>query len=325
MYQVPLGGQTFNASLGNVSITNATIGNLTTTILAQNTMNVSILNASELNLPENYIIPRLNVSELTSAKENFTNMSATNISATNITATNACAPNLQGVLTEGANIVIDENNTISAINQNLPASANFSTLNVSTLNASNISTGDMTIGNNLTLDNKLLNVNSTNNITQNSGDLITSEAIYTALNGTGGRDSRSLTNTEIFTSSSPKALHIASTTVPPGKAAVIMEATTGVLFGPNSMISASAYFTYEVAGFGGDKIEARLRARFPNNTVKTIGFMQQIWVDNGGGGTRSGALGPLQGAVETVISSGAMDFYVEITNRSEESDDDFRF
>jgi hypothetical protein len=224
MYQVPLGGQTLstasvsidtnisstNASLGNVSIKNATIGNLKATIVSQNTMNVSILNASQLNLPEDYIIPRLNVSVLTSAKENFTNMSATNISATNITATSITAPNVQGVLTEGQNIVIDENNVISAINQNLPASANFSTLNISQMNASNISTGDMTIGNTMTLDNKLLNVNSTNNVTQNSGDLITSGAVYNALNGTTLGDARNLTNITLNIIDIVNALHYVS-------------------------------------------------------------------------------------------------------------------
>ena len=253
---MPLGGQTLstasvsidtnisstNASMTNVSITNATIGNLKAIIVSQNTMNVSILNASELNLPDDYIIPRLNVSVLTSAKENFTNMSATNISATNITATNVCAPNLQGILTEGQNIVIDSNNVISSINQNLPASANFSTLNISTMNASNISTGDMTIGNELTLtDDKLLNVNSINAIRQGSGSLVTSGAVYTALYGTGGGDSQSLTNTEIFTSRSPKPLTIRNTIVNAGETKTIFDAALAVLFGPDSMMSASAY------------------------------------------------------------------------------------
>jgi len=337
MYQVPLGGQTLstasvsidtnisssNASINNMSVTNATIGNLTTTILAQNTMNVSILNASELNLPEDYIIPRLNVSELISAKENFTNMSATNISATNITATSITAPNVQGILTEGQNIVIDENNVISAINQNLPQSANFSTLSVSTLNASNISTGDMTIGNTMTLDNKLLNVNSTNNVTQNSGDLITSGAVYNALNGTSGGDSRNLTNITIFNYQSTKPLAIRNTIVNAGETKTIIDAPYFVLFGTDSMVSASAYFTYEVAGHGGDKIEARLKAQYNNGSINTIGYMQQIWVGQGGGGTRSGTLGPLQGAIKSNTTAGII-FFVEITNRSSESDDQFR-
>ena len=243
-------------------------------------------------------------------------MSAFNISATNLTATSITAPNLQGTLTEGQNIVIDENNVISAINQNLPSSANFSTLNISTMNASNISTGDMTIGNNLTLDNKLLNVN-------NSGDLITSGAVYNALNGTSQGDSRNLTNITIFNNQSDKPIAIRAISVFPGATKTIIDAPYEVKFGPDSMVSASAYFTYEVAGFGADKIEARLRVQYNDGTINTIAYMQQIWVDNGGGGTRSGTLGPLQGAIKSNTTAG-LTIFVEITNRSAESDDQFR-
>ncbi len=184
MYQVPLGGIGFtsnvgslgtninasNASINNLSVTSATIGQLKTAIFEPITLNTSVINASQLNLPHDYIIPFLNVSQLTAFTESFVDLSAVNVSATSITATSVTAHNVQPTLTAGNNIDIC-GNVISSTGI-LPSIGNFTEINTSTINASNLSTADLSIGSNLTLTNKLLKVNSTANVTQNSADLI---------------------------------------------------------------------------------------------------------------------------------------------------------
>jgi len=335
MYSVPMGGSIPNQNInvgtnlnfGNVSIANAsiaaaTIGELRTNIFSQNTLNVSQINASELNLPSDYIIPFLNVSQLIAFSESFVDLSATNVSASNITATNITSPNVQETLTAGNNIDIC-GNVISSTGV-LPSIGNFTEINVSTINASNLSTSDLSIGSNLTLTNKLLNVNSTTNVTQNSGDLITSGAVYSALNGVGIGDTRNLTNMEIYNNQSDKPIVINNTIVNRGEIKNIFQATYFVKFGTDSMVSASAYFTYEVAGRGGDKIEARIKVLYDNGTVNTIAYMEQIWVNSGGGGTRSGTLSPIQGAFKS-NTTGQVVLFVEIANRAAESNDQFRF
>ena len=178
-----------NVSINNLSVTSASIGHLKANIFSQNTLNTSTINASQINLPPDYIIPFLNVSQLIAFKESFVDLTAQNVSATNISAVSITAPNIQPTLTAGNNIDIC-GNVISSTGI-LPSIGNFTEINTSILNASNLSTGDLSIGSNLTLTDKLLNVNSTANVTQNSGDLITSGAVYSALNGAGGGDSRS--------------------------------------------------------------------------------------------------------------------------------------
>jgi len=185
-----------NVSINNLSVTSASIGHLKANIFSQNILNVSQINASQLNLPTDYIIPFLNVSQLTAFTESFVDLSAVNVSATNISAVSITAPNVQETLIAGSNIDIT-GNVISATGL-LPSVGNFTEINTSQINASNLSTGDLSIGSNLTLTNKLLNVNSTANVTQNSADLITSGAVYNAFNGTGGGDSRSLTNVQLY-------------------------------------------------------------------------------------------------------------------------------
>jgi len=334
MYSVPLGGSIPNQNInvgtnlnfGNVSIANAsiataTIGELRTNIFSQNTLNVSQINASELNLPSDYIIPFLNVSQLIAFSESFVDLSATNISSSNITATSVIAPNVQPTLTAGNNIDIC-GNVISSTGV-LPSIGNFTEINASTINASNLSTADLSIGSNLTLTNKLLNVNSTANVTQNSADLITSGAVYSALNGTGIGDTRNLTNMEIYNNQSEKPIVIVNTEVFPGQTKNIMQATYFVKFGIDSMVSANIFFPYEVEGFGADKIEARIKVLYETGSVITIAYMEQIWVDGKGGGTRSGTLCPLQGAMKS-NTTGSLIIFVEITNRSSESNDAFR-
>ena len=334
MYSVPLGGSIPNQNInvgtnlnfGNVSIANASIatatfGELRTNIFSQNTLNVSQINASEINLPSDYIIPFLNVSQLIAFSESFVDLSATNISSSNITATSVIADNVQPTLTAGNNIDIC-GNVISSTGV-LPSIGNFTEINTSTINASNLSTSDLQFGSNLTLTNKLLNVNSTTNVTQNSGDLITSGAVYSALNGTGIGDTRNLTNMEIYNNQSEKPIVIVNTEVFPGQTKNIMQATYFVKFGTDSMVSANVFFPYEVGGNGADKIEARIKVKYNNGQVYTIAFMEQIWVNRGGGGTRSGTLCPLQGAIKS-NTTGELIFFVEITNRASESNDAFR-
>jgi len=244
MYQVPLGGIGFtsnagslgtninasNASINNLSVTSATMGQLKAAIFEPTTINTSIINASQLNLPPDYIIPFLNVSQLIAFTESFVDLSAINVSATRITATSVIAPNVQPTLTAGNNIDIC-GNVISSTGV-LPSVGNFTEINTSTINASNLSTADLSIGSNLTLTNKLLNVNSTANVTQNSGDLITSGAVYSALNGTGGGDSRSLTNTQVvFGSDVIKPIvrgstNIVDVNIPPGSSRNMMKVFT---------------------------------------------------------------------------------------------------
>ena len=333
MYQVPLGGQALstslvsietnissnNASIGNASITNATIGHLKATILSQNTMNVSVLNVSALNLPDDYIIPKLNVSVLTALKENFTNLSATNVSSTNISATSITAPDVQHKLTAGTNIQITDN-TISATGI-LPSVGNFTEINTSTLNASNISTGDLQFGSKLTLTNKLLNVNSTANVTQNSADLITSGAVYTALNGTGGGDSRSLTNTQLYLGGDiikpivPGTVSTVDVNIPPGSSRNMMKIFYTTKFGSNAILNCTASFSYEMAGYNGDTVNARLI--YNNGVDNTISRQEQIWVDHAGGGTRSGVLSPRIDNRTSGVSAGTtVYFQVLIDNNS---------
>ena len=204
-----------NVSIDNASITCASIGHLKTNIFSQNILNTSTINASQLNLPADYVIPFLNVSQLIAFKENFIDLTAVNMSATNISAVSITAPNVQATLTAGSNIDIS-GNTISATGL-LPSVGNFTEINTSTINSSNLSTADLSIGSNLTLTNKLLNVNSTANVTQNSGDLITSGAVYSALNGAGIGDTRNLTNMEIYNNQSEKPIVIVNTEVNPGQ------------------------------------------------------------------------------------------------------------
>jgi len=240
MYSVPMGGSIPNQNInigtnlnfGNVSIANAsiataTVGELRANILSQNILNVSQINASEINLPDDYIIPFLNVSQLIAFSESFIDLSATNISATRITATSVTAPNVQETLTAGLNIDISGN--IISSTGILPSIANFTEINTSTINASNLSTADLQFGSNLTLTDKLLNVNSTVNVTQNSGDLITSGAVYSALNGAGGGDSRSLTNTQLYLGGDiikpivPGTVNTVNVNIPPGSSRNMMK------------------------------------------------------------------------------------------------------
>ncbi len=155
-----------NVSIDNASITSASIGHLKANIFSQNTLNVSEINASQLNLPPDYVIPFLNVSQLIAFKETFIDLSTVNVCATNISAIAITAPNVQETLTAGNNINIS-GNVISSTGI-LPSIGNFTEINTSQINASNLSTADLSIGTNLTLTDKFLNVNSTANVTQNS-------------------------------------------------------------------------------------------------------------------------------------------------------------
>jgi len=275
MYQVPLGGIGFtsnagslgtninasNASINNLSVTSATMGQLKAAIFEPTTINTSIINASQLNLPPDYIIPFLNVSQLIAFTESFVDLSAINVSATRITATSVIAPNVQPTLTAGNNIDIC-GNVISSTGV-LPSVGNFTEINTSTINASNLSTADLSIGSNLTLTNKLLNVNSTANVTQNSGDLITSGAVYSALNGTGGQDSRSLTNTQLYLGGDiikpivRGSTNIVDVNIPPGSSRNMMKVFYTTKFGSNAILNCTASFSYEMGGYNGDSVNAR--------------------------------------------------------------------
>ena len=335
MYSVPMGGSIPNQNInvgtnlnfGNVSIANAsialaTIGELRANIFSQNTLNVSEINASELNLPPDYIIPFLNVSQLIAFSESFVDLSATNISSSNITATSVIANNVQPTLTAGSNI--DISGSVISSTGILPSVANFTEINTSQINASNLSTADLSIGTNLTLTNKLLNVNSTVNVTQNSGDLITSGGVYSALNGAGGGDSRSLTNTQLYLGGDvikpivPGTVNTVDVNIPPGSSRNMMKIFYTTKFGANAILNCTASFSYEMGGYNGDTVNARLI--YNNGVDNTISRQEQIWRDHNGGGTRSGVLSPRIGNRTSAVSAGTtVYFQVVIDNNS--SDD----
>jgi hypothetical protein len=335
MYAVPMGGSVpnqninvgtnlnfTNVSIANASIATATVGTLRANIFSQNILNVSQINASELNLPDDYIIPFLNVSQLIAFSESFVDLSATNISSSNITATSVTAPNVQETLIAGSNIDIC-GNVISSTGV-LPSIGNFTEINTSQINASNLSTADLSIGTNLTLTNKLLNVNSTVNVTQNSGDLITSGGVYSALNGAGGGDSRSLTNTQLYLGGDvikpivPGTVKTVNVNIPPGSTRNMMKVFYTTKFGANAILNCTASFSYEMSGYNGDTVNARLI--YNNGVDNTISRQEQIWRDHNGGGTRSGVLSPRIGNQTSAVSAGTtVYFQVLIDNNS--SDD----
>jgi len=335
MYAVPMGGSVpnqsinvgtnlnfTNVSIANASISLATVGELRANIFSQNTMNVSQINASEINLPTDYIIPFLNVSRLIAFSESFVDLSATNISSSNITATSVIANNVQPTLTAGNNI--DICGTVISSTGVLPSVGNFTEINTSQINASNLSTADLSIGTNLTLTDKLLNVNSTVNVTQNSGDLITSGAVYSALNGAGGGDSRSLTNTQLYLGGDVikpivrGSTNIVDVNIPPGSSRNMMKVFYTTKFGSNAILNCTASFSYEMSGYNDDTVNARLI--YNNGVDNTISTQEQIWRDHNGGGTRSGVLSPRIGNRTSAVSAGTtVYFQVLIDNNS--SDD----
>ena len=311
-----------NVSINNLSVTSASIGNLKANIFSQNILNTSQINASEINLPPDYIIPFLNVSQLIAFKESFVDLTAVNVSSTNISAVAITAPNVQETLIAGSNIDIS-GNTISATGI-LPSIGNFSVLNTSQINASNLSTADLSIGSNLTLTNKLLNVNSTANVTQNSGDLITSGAVYSALNGTGGQDSRSLTNTQLYLGGDiikpivRGSTNIVDVNIPPGSSRNMMKVFYTTKFGSNAILNCTASFSYEMGGYNGDSVNARLI--YNNGVDNTISRQEQIWRDHNGGGTRSGVLSPRIGNRTSAVSAGTT-VYFQVIIDNDSSDD----
>jgi len=335
MYAVPMGGSVpnqsinvgtnlnfTNVSIANASIALATVGELRANIFSQNTMNVSQINASELNLPPDYIIPFLNVSQLIAFSESFVDLSATNISTTNVTAVSITAPNVQETLIAGSNIDIS-GNIISSTGV-LPSVGNFTEINTSQINASNLSTADLSIGTNLTLTDKLLNVNSTTNVTQNSGDLITSGAVYSALNGAGGGDSRSLTNTQLYLGGDvikpivPGTVRTVDVNIPPGSTRNMMKVFYTTKFGANAILNCTASFSYEMSGYNDDIVNARLI--YNNGVDNTISRQEQIWRDHNGGGTRSGVLSPRIGNRTSAVSAGTT-VYFQVLIDNDSSDD----
>ena len=335
MYAVPLGNSVPNQNInvgtnlnfGNVSIANAsiataTVGELRANILSQNILNVSEINASQLNLPDDYIIPFLNVSQLIAFSESFVDLSATNISSSNITATSVIANNVQPTLIAGNNI--DISGTVISSTGVLPSIANFTEINTSQINASNLSTADLQFGTNLTLTDKLLNVNSTVNVTQNSGDLITSGGVYSALNGAGGGDSRSLTNTQLYLGGNVIKPIVRGTTnvvdvnIPPGSSRNMMKVFYTTKFGSNAILNCTASFSYEMEGYNDDIVNARLI--YNNGVDNTISRQEQIWRDHNGGGTRSGVLSPRIGNRISAVSAGTT-VYFQVIIDNDSSDD----
>jgi len=241
------------------------------------------------------------------------------VSATRITATSVIAPNVQPTLTAGNNIDIC-GNVISSTGI-LPSIGNFTEINTSTINASNLSTADLSIGSNLTLTNKLLNVNSTTNVTQNSGDLITSGAVYSALNGAGGGDSRSLTNTQLYLGGDiikpivPGTVNTVNVNIPPGSSRNMMKIFYTTKFGSSAILNCTASFSYQMGGYNEDRVNCRLI--YNNGVDNIISRQEQIWVDHPGGGTRSGVLSPRIGNRTSNVSAGTtVYFQVLIDNNS---------
>jgi hypothetical protein len=315
-----------NVSINNLSVTSASIGHLKANIFSQNILNTSTINASELNLPPDYIIPYLNVSQLIAFKESFIDLSTVNVSATNISAVSITAPNVQETLTAGSNINIS--GTVISATGILPSIGNFTEINTSQINASNLSTADLSIGTNLTLTNKLLNVNSTANVTQNSADLITSGAVYSALNGTGGGDSRSLTNTQLYLGGNiikpivPGTVSTVDVNIPPGSSRNMMKVFYITKFGPSAILNCTATFSYEMGGYNGDSVNARLI--YNNGVDNTISRQEQIWRDHNGGGTRSGVLSPRIGNRTSAVSAGTT-VYFQLLIDNNSNDDTWTF
>jgi len=311
-----------NVSIDNASITSASIGLLKANIFSQNILNTSQINASEINLPPDYVIPFLNVSQLIAFKESFVDLTAVNVSATNISAIAITAPNIQPTLTAGNNIDIS-GNVISSTGI-LPSIGDFTEINTSQINASNLSTADLSIGSNLTLTDKFLNVNSTANVTQNSGDLITSGAVYSALNGAGGGDSRSLTNTQLYLGGDvikpiiPGTVNSVDVNIPPGSTRNMMKIFYTTKFGPSAILNCTASFSYEMEGYNGDTVNARLI--YNNGVDNTISRQEQIWRDHNGGGTRSGVLSPRIGNRTSAVSAGTT-VYFQVLIDNDSSDD----
>jgi len=244
------------------------------------------------------------------------------VSATSITATSVTAHNVQPTLTAGNNIDIC-GNVISSTGI-LPSIGNFTEINTSTINASNLSTADLSIGSNLTLTNKLLKVNSTANVTQNSADLITSGAVYSAFNGTGGGDSRSLTNTQLYLGGDiikpivSGTVNTVNVNIPPNTTRNMMKIFYTTKFGANAILNCTCSFSYEMAGYGGDNVNARLI--YNNGVDNTISRQEQIWIDHEGGGTRSGVLSPRIGNRTSAVSAGTTVYFQLLIDNNSSND-----
>ena len=338
-----------NVSCDNISATNGTINNLTTTIFNPASITTTTLDTE--NLVVSNTIPLLNVNTLNvstknTSKINVSNMSILNISSTNISATSITAPDIQPLLIAGTNISI-LNNVISAGNDALlPANANFSsitttetsifggpvyvtdnlivsdavsavTLNATTLLATNISTGEMNFENNLVYDSvtKQLAVDTENSAVLNSSKPVTSGALYNAINTC----TSDYVQIAMFRANltGNRAVTIQSTSAPAGGQTSMFYVDFYPKF-RNSYISAKLSFSYAVGGFGTDVIYHEIYVGTASNTNQMQIFeAQQKWDQNGGGGTRSGAISNMQGIYQQsdIVTAGLFHrIYYKITN-----------
>jgi hypothetical protein len=290
MYAVPLAGQSINtaqvgittnissdnASIANMSVTNATINQLSTTIFSPSNINTSVIDTDTLTV--NNSITELNVQTL-----NVSNVSSANV---------------QQTLTAGDNISI-LNNVISAVNDALlPSNANFSSISTdnisatniscSTITANNLSTNDMEIISPLTYDSntKQLSIPVDTTPTSGSQNLITSNAVYQISQDV---NLPSLNHSQFYRQGlTGHTMTIQNSSLSAGSSGYLLYFDYYPKF-QDSIINVNIHLSYNVGGHGNDNIDFQLQVGKNNNTTTTTEQdMNQQWVANTGGGTRSG-------------------------------------
>jgi len=145
--------------------------------------------------------------------------------------------------------------------------------------------------------------------------------VYSALNGAGGGDSRSLTNTQLYLGGDiikpivPGTVNTVNVNIPPGSSRNMMKIFYTTKFGSSAILNCTASFSYQMGGYNEDRVNCRLI--YNNGVDNIISRQEQIWVDHPGGGTRSGVLSPRIGNRTSNVSAGTtVYFQVLIDNNS---------
>ena len=290
MYAVPIGGAPINTaqisidttitsgnvSCTNISGTNATFNSLETVTFNPQTIDTNFIYTDNLSVVNS--ITELNVETL-----NVSNISSASV---------------QEKLIAGDNISI-LNNTISAINDALlPSNANFSSIstdnisatNISctTITANNLSTNDMEIISPLTYDSntKQLSIPVDTTPTSGSQNLITSDAVYQISQDV---NLPSLNHSQFYRQGlTGHTMTIQNSSLSAGSSGYLLYFDYYPKF-QDSIINVNIHLSYNVGGHGNDNIDFQLQVGKNNNTTTTTEQdMNQQWVANTGGGTRSG-------------------------------------
>jgi len=291
MYAVPIGGAPINTaqisidttitsgnvSCTNISGTNATFNSLETVTFNPQTIDTNFIYTDNLSVVNS--ITELNVQTL-----NVSNISSANV---------------QEKLIAGDNISI-LNNVISAVNDALlPSNANFSSIstdnisatNISctTITADNLSTNDMEIISPLTYDSntKQLSIPVDTTPTSGSQNLITSDAVYQISQDV---NLPSLNHSQFYRQGlTGHTMTIQNSSLSAGTSGYLLYFDYYPKF-QNSLINVNIHLSYNVGGHGTDDIDFQLQVGKNNNTTTTTEQdMNQKWVANTGGGTRSGS------------------------------------